>query len=77
MSMISCIVMGILQSICVYSLGKLSSKQMRYQKTPSGGRVSEAARMVHLRKYYFLFMEKELELRIAQIIREQQDINYR
>ncbi len=50
---------------------------MRYQKTPSGGRVSEAALMVHLRKYYFLFMEKELELRIAQIIREQQDINYR
>ncbi len=50
---------------------------MRYQKTSSGGRVSEAALMVHLRKYYFLFMEKELELRIAQIIREQQDINYR
>ena len=71
--MILCIAMGILQSICVYSLGKLSSKQMRYQRTPSRGRVPQAALMVHLRKYFFLFMEKEPELRITQIIREQQD----
>ena len=71
--MLSCIAMGILQSISVCSLGKLSSGQLRYQRTPSRGRVSEAALMVHLRKYFFLFMEKQPELRITQIIREQQD----
>lgn len=64
---------GILQSISICSLGKLSSDQLRYQRTPSKGRVSEAALMVHLRKYFFLFMEKQPELRITQIIREQQD----
>ena len=70
---ISCIAMGILQSVSVYSVGKLSSDQLRYQRTSSRGRVSEAALMVHLRKYFFLFMEKQPELRITQIIREQQD----
>jgi hypothetical protein len=65
--------MGILQSVSVCSVGELSSEQLRYQRTPSRGRVSEAALMVHLRKYFFLFMEKQPELRITQIIREQQD----
>ena len=69
----SCIAMGILQSISVSSLGKLSSNQLRYQRTPSKGRVSEAALMAHLRKYFFLFMEKQPELRITRIIRKQQD----
>ena len=69
----SCIAMGILQSISVSSLGKLSSNQLRYQRTPSKGRVSEAALMTHLRKYFFLFMEKQPELRITRIIRKQQD----
>ena len=70
---LSYIAMGILQSISVCSLGKLSSDRLRYQRTPSKGRVSEAALMVHLRKYFFLFMENKPELRITQIIREQQD----
>lgn len=69
----SCIAMGILQSISICSAGKLSSNQLRYQRTPSKGRVSEAALMVHLRNYFFRFMEKQPELRITQIIREQQD----
>ena len=69
----SCIAMGILQSISVSSLEKLSSNQLRYQRTPSKGRVSEAALMAHLRKYFFLFMEKQPELRITRIIRKQQD----
>ena len=69
----SCIAMGILQSISVSSLGKLSSNQLRYQRTPSKGRVSEAALMAYLRKYFFLFMEKQPELRITRIIRKQQD----
>ena len=70
---ISCIAMGILQSISICSLGKLHSEQLRYQRTPSRGRVSEAALMSHMRKYFFLFMEKQPELHITQIIREQQD----
>lgn len=70
---VSCIAMGILQSISVCWLGEVSSDQLRYQRTPSRGRVSEAALMAHLRKYFFLFMEKQPELRITQIIREQQD----
>ena len=69
----SCIAMGILQSISISSVGRLYSDQLRYQRTPSRGRVSEAALMVHLRKYFFLFMEKQPELRITQIIRKQQD----
>lgn len=69
----SCIAIGILQSISVSSLGKLSSDQLRYQRTPSKGRVSEAALMSYLRKYFFLFMEKQPELHITQIIQKQQD----
>ncbi len=49
---VSCIAMGILQSISVCWLGKLSSDQLRYQRTPSKGRVLEAALMVYLRKYF-------------------------
>ena len=48
----SCIAMGILQGIFVYSVGKLTSDQLRYQRTPSRGRVSEGALMAHLRKYF-------------------------
>lgn len=69
---LSCIAMGILQSISVCSLGKVSSVHLRYQGTPSRGRVSEATLMAHLRKYFFMFMERQPELRITQIIREKQ-----
>ena len=69
----SCIAMGILQGISIHSVGKLTSDQLRYQRTPSRGRVSEGALMAHLRKYFFLFMEKQPELYITQIIQEQQD----
>ena len=70
---LSCVAMGTLQSLSVFSAGKLSSDQLRYQRTPSKGRVSEAALMTYLRKYFFLFMEKQPELQITQIIRSQQD----
>ena len=70
---VSCIAMGILQGISICMAGKISSDQLRYQRTPCQGRVSEGALMAHLRKYFFLFMEKQPELRITQIIREQQD----
>lgn len=70
---LSCIAMGILQGVSVCMVEKISSKQLRYQRTPARGRVSEAALMAYLRKYFFLFMEKQPELRISQIILEQQD----
>lgn len=53
---LSCIAMGILQCVSICSVGKMSSDQLRYQRTPPKGRVSEAALMVYLRKYFFLFM---------------------
>ena len=65
---LSCIAMGILQCISICSVGRMSSDQLRYQRTPSRGRVSEAALMVYLRKYFFLFMEKQPELQTTQII---------
>jgi len=70
---LSCIAMGILQGVSVCTVEKISSKQLRYQRTPARGRVSEAALMVYLRKYFFLFMEKQPELRISRIILEQQE----
>lgn len=42
---LSCIAMGILQSLSIRLIGKASSGQLRYQRTPSKGRVSEAAIM--------------------------------
>ncbi len=70
---LSCIAMGILQSVTICFIGKVSSSQLRYQRTPSRGRVSEAAIMHYLRKHFFCLLGKQPELRITQIIQEQQD----
>ena len=70
---LSCVAMGILQSITILFIGKGSSSQFRYQRTPSRGRVSEAAVMHYLRKHFFRLLGKQPELRITQIIQEQQD----
>ena len=70
---LSCIAMGILQSVTICYIGKVSSRQIRYQRTPSRGRVSEAAIMHYLRKHFFRLLGKQPELRITQIIQEQQD----
>ena len=56
---LSCIAIGILQILSITFGGELDSSQLRYQRTPSRGRVSEAALMHHMRKYLFLFMEKQ------------------
>ena len=37
---LSCIAMGILQSLSICFIGKVRSSQIRYQRTPSQGRVS-------------------------------------
>ncbi len=62
---LSCIAMGILQSISILYIGKVSSCQLRYQRTPSKGRVSEAT--------FFRLLGKQPELCITQIIQEQQN----
>lgn len=72
---LSCVAMGILQSLSILMPEEISPDRLRYQRTPSKGRVSEAALMAYLRKYFFLFMEKHPELQITQIIRNQQDMS--
>ena len=69
---LSCIAMGILQSLSIRLIGKASSGQLRYQRTPSKGRVPEAAIMHYLRKYFFHLISQKPELRITQIIQEWQ-----
>lgn len=54
---LSCAAMGILQSLSILMSGEFSPGQFRYQRTPSKGRVSEAALMAYMRKYFFLFTE--------------------
>ncbi len=65
---LSCIAMGILQSISIHFIGKVSSGQIRYQRTPSRGRVSEAALMHYFRKHFFRLLGQKPELCITQII---------
>ena len=70
---LSCIAMGILQSLSIRFAVGLHPLQIRYQRTPARGRVSEAAVMYYLRKHFFRLLGKQPELRITQIIQEQQD----
>ena len=70
---LSCIAMGILQSVSIRFAGEFRPGQIRYQRTPSRGRVSEAAVMHYLRKHFLRLLGKQPELRITQIIQEQQD----
>ena len=70
---LSCIAMGILQSVSIRFADEFRPGQIRYQRTPSKGLVSEAAVMHYLRKNFFRLLGKQPELRITQIIQEQQD----
>lgn len=70
---LSCIAMGILQSLSIRYIGKISSSQIRYQRTPSKGRVSEATLMHHFRKHFFRLLGQEPGLRITQIIQGLQE----
>ena len=54
---LSCVAMGILRSLTMLMPGEISPDRLRYQRTPSKGRVSEATLMAYLRKYFFLIME--------------------
>ena len=65
---LSCIAMGTIQSISVRYIGKVRSGQLRYQRTPSRGRVSEATLMHYLRNHFFRLLRQKPELCITQII---------
>ncbi len=65
-------VIRILQSISISLIGKVRSEQIRYQKTPSKGRLSEVTIMYYLRKQFLHLLGQNPELRITQIIQKQQ-----
>lgn len=72
-----CIAMGSVQCLSLRMKGKLCSEQIRYQRTPSKGKVSEGAIMHNLRKHIFRLMGQNPELcitRLIQEIREQSDV---
>ena len=70
---LSCIAMGILQSLSICFIGKVSSSQIRYQRTPSQGRVSEATLMYYFRKHFFRLLAQKPELYITRIIQRLQE----
>ena len=72
---LSCVAMGILQilTLTVLSEEKVSFEKLRYLRTTSKGRVSEATLMHYLRKHIFRIMDKSPELCITRIIHEKQD----
>lgn len=70
---LSCIAMGILQGISICFIGKVSPDQLRYQRTPSKGRMSEATVIHYLRRHFFRLSGQNPELHITQIIQEQQN----
>ena len=74
---LSCIAMGSIQCLSLRMEGKLCSEQLRYQRTPSKGKVSDGAMMHYLRKYIFRFMWQNPELhitRLIQVVQEQSEI---
>ena len=73
--MLSCIAMGILQclSLNVCNEDGVPIEKLRYLRTPSKKRISEATLMCYLRKHIFRIMNKSPELRITRIIQDKQD----
>ena len=70
---LSCIAMGTVQCLTLRTEGKLRTEQIRYQRTPSKGKVSEGAMMHYLRKHIFRFMGQNPGLHITRLIQEMQD----
>ena len=69
---LSCIAIGLLQSLSILYSGTLPSNQIRYQRTPSHARVSEAALMDFFRKHFFRLLAQNPELSITRIILSRQ-----
>lgn len=65
---LSCIALGILQSLSICFIGIVTSSQIRYQRTPSRGRVSEATLMHYFRKHFFCLLGQNPDSRITTII---------
>ncbi len=70
---LSCIAMGILQCLSISLTEAPGGIQLRYQRTPARGRISEAAVMHYLRRHIFRLMAKQPGLCITQIIHEHQE----
>lgn len=70
---LSCIAMGTIQILSVRLTGTVNSDQIRYLRTPSKGRLSEATIMYYLRQHIFRLMAKSPELCITQLIHEKQE----
>ena len=70
---LSCIAMGTVQCLTLRTEGKLRTEQIRYQRTPSKGKVSEGAMMHYLRKHIFRFIGQNPRLHITRLIQEMQD----
>ena len=70
---LSCIAMGLLQSLSIYYIGKLRSDQLRYQRTPSKGRFSKATLMHYFRKHFLRLLAPKPELYITRIIQQLQE----
>ena len=73
---LSCIAMGLLQSLSIRFMRKVKSSQLRYQRTPSRERVSEGTLMHYFRKHFFRLMVQTPELRITRIIQEPTGIHW-
>ena len=73
--LISSVAIGILQILSI-EFDTLSLRaQLRYQRTPSGTRISESNVMSYLRRHIFTFMESHVENTITQLIRSAQERN--
>ena len=70
---LSCIAMGIVQILSVCLTGTVDSREIRYLRTPSEGKLSEATIMYYLRHHIFRLMAKSPELYITQLIHEKQE----
>ena len=77
--MVSCIAMGILQclSLNVCTEDGVPIEKLRYLRTPSKKRISEATVMYYLRKHIFRIMNKSPELRIISKERTEGGLNKR
>lgn len=68
---LSCVAMGILQSLSICFVGS-DGFICRYQRTPPRRRISEGAVMHFFRKYFFHLLAQNPDLRITQIIQQYQ-----
>ena len=69
---LSCIAMGTIQSLSVTLAERIPPEKIRYLRTPSAGRLSEATLMYYLRQNIFRLMARNPGLCITRFIQEKQ-----